>query len=267
MTGIQAEYGTTADGLLAVRIDFLGLIAVPDGDGILIRSVLSASSKPIATWSEKDMFGRDGMVPKEAGFRAHVDATLHHFRQRAALGRERIAGSVDTPWGPSQSATRYADGIICYDVASHGGFHLDEKRNAALHAALRFDDGWYEEDCDWARVAAGYPDFFTDREQEMAERTLRDWMPEAREDFYGRPLDRSESHMRDRDAFERDHAEDWIVIAARLSRDRPGHVVATASLGGKRGAAETRDFLVPESEYARGRHGFVIDLERHKPIE
>jgi hypothetical protein len=267
MTGIEAEYGTTADGLLAVRIDYLGLVAVPDGDGYRVESVLSASSRPIATWSEKDRFGRDGMVADESGFRAHADATLHHFRQRAALGRERLDGSVGTPWGPSQSATRYAEGVVCYDTASHGGFYLDEERNGALHAALRYDDGWYEEDCDWARVAVGYPDLFTDREQEMAERTLRDWAPEAWEDYYGRPLDRAGSHMRDREAFEREHADDWIVIAASLSREQPDHVVATASLGGRRGAVMTKDFLVPDREYARGRHGFVIDLERHKRIE
>lgn len=103
MTEIQAEYGTTSDGHMAARIDYLGLIALPEGDGYRV-STAGSSSRPIASWSAKDAFGRDGIVPDEAGFRSHVEAWLLHFRQRAAFGRERISGSVHTPWGPSQVA-------------------------------------------------------------------------------------------------------------------------------------------------------------------
>lgn len=265
MTEIQAEYGTTSDGHMAARIDYLGLIALPEGDGYRV-STAGSSSRPIASWSAKDAFGRDGIVPDEAGFRSHVEAWLLHFRQRAAFGRERISGSVHTPWGPSQVATRYAEGIICYDTASHGGFHLDEIRNALLHPALRWDDGWYEEDCDWARVAAGYPDLFTDREREAAERTLRDYEPDIGEALYDRRLERSESRTRDREAFQRDHAGDWVVIAASQAEAHPGKIIATASIGGLRGAVATRDFLVPDAEYVVGRHGFVIDPERHRSM-
>lgn len=265
MSAIVAEYGTTADGLWAARVDYLALIAIPIRDGYRVATA-STRSKPISEWSAADGFGFEGQVADEAGFRAHVEECLLHFRQRAALGRTRIDLPMATPWGPSQVATRYGEGITCFDTASHGGFFLDEKRNAAMHPALRLQDGWYEDDCDWALVATGYPDLFTDRERKSADKTLRDWHPDGWEGFYGRPLERSESFARDREGFEGDHAEDWIVIAATQSHAHPGDVVGIASLGGKRGAVPTRSFIVPGGEYEPGKHGFVIDTARHLPL-
>lgn len=266
MSDIVAEYGITADGLWAARIDYLALIAIPIHDGYRLATA-STRSKPISEWSAADGFGFDGQVLDEAGFRAHVEDCLLHFRQRAALGRTRIDLPRSTPWGPSQVATRYTEGIICHDTASHGGFFLDEGRNAAMHSALRLPEGWYEEDCDWGLVATGYPHFFTDRERRSADKTLRDWHPDAWESFHGRPLERSESFARDREGFERDHAEDWIVIAATQSHAHPGDVIGIASRGGHRGAALTRSFIIPGSDYARGKHGFVIDPARHLPAD
>ncbi|KQZ61088.1 hypothetical protein ASD67_17590 [Sphingopyxis sp. Root1497] len=266
MTVIVAEYGTTADGLWAARIDDLALIAIPIRDGYRLATA-SARSKPISEWSAADGFGFDGQVADEAGFRAHVEDCALHVRQRALLARGRVGIARDTPWGPSQTATRYAEGIICFDTASHGGFFLDEERNAAMHPALRLPDGWYEEDCDWALAATGYPDLFTDRERRSADRTLRDWHPGAWEGFHGRLLGRCESFARDREGFERDHAADWIVISATRSPDHPGYIVGIASLGGHRGAVATGRFLIPQSEYESGRHGFVIDPARHLPAD
>lgn len=268
MTSINAEYGTTADGLMAARIDHLGLIAIPSrgGRGFRVATALSGS-KPICEWSASDGLGSDGQVADEAGFRAHVEECLLHLRQRDALGRATIYLPVSTPWGPSQSATRYAEGIVCHETASHGGFHLDAKRNGAMHPALRLPNGWYEEDGDWARVATAYPDIFTEREKRSAEKILRDWMPDAWEAVHGRQLGRSESFTRDRQGFARDHSADWIVISAARSPDYPEHVIGTATIGGRREIAPTRSFLISDSEYDAGGHGFVIDTARHKPLD
>lgn len=62
-----------------------------------------------------------------------------------------------TPWGASQQQTTDAPGIVFHSTASHGGFHLDGKRQAAFVAALpRFSPwaggAWYEEDCDACAV-------------------------------------------------------------------------------------------------------------------
>jgi len=261
---IEAAYGITADGFWAARIDYLALIAVPTDSRFRI-STAAYLRRPIAEWTCRDVSGADAIVDDEAGFRAYVDSLLLDFRQRAALHRRRVDRRDHTPWGPSQYATIYAEGIICYETASHGGFRLDHERNLALHAALRLCEGWYEEDCDWTRVAVGYPDLFTDKEKTAAEKTLRDWYPDAWEGFYGRPLTAEESFMRDREAFARRHVADWVVIAASQSTEHSGLLVTTATLGGWRGDVETRNFLVPDAEYSIGRHGFVIDPARHQP--
>ncbi|WP_447763448.1 DUF7007 domain-containing protein [Sphingopyxis panaciterrae] len=260
---IDAEFGTSADGLMAARIAYLAFIAIPSSGGFRIATAYRPTD-PLAEMTANNAYGCEAMVADEAGFRAHVGDALANFRQIEALGRRALDGPAWTPWGASQTATCYAEGIICYTTASHGGFALDEDRNARLPAPLRLADGWYEEDCDWARVATAFPDLFSDREKAAAERTLREWFPGAWEAFYGRPLDRSESFMRDREAFEREHADDWVVIAATGATEHPGVVLAVATLGGRRGDVPTRSFLVPDSEYAMGRHGFVIDPARHR---
>lgn len=260
---IEAEFGTTADGLMAARIDYLAIIAVPV-EGRLRIATASCLRGAISSWTARDAFGSAGVVDDKQGFRAHVDGVVLDFRQRVALRRRQVDGHVVTPWGPSQQATVYGDGVICYETASHGGFHLDQARNLAMHPALRLDESWYEEDCDWARVATGYPDLFTDSEKAAAKKTLRDWYPDAWEGFYDRVLTPEESFLRDREAFARCHAADWVVIAASRSDEHPGFVAVTAACGGRRGDAEARNFLVPASEYAIGRHGFVIDPARHR---
>jgi hypothetical protein len=136
-----------------------------------------------------------------------------------------------------------------------------------MPAALRNHGGWYEEDAEWAKVATAFPALFTDYEREHVERTLRDWNPDAWEAVYGLSLDPSESFVRDRQHFELAHARDWVVIAAISSRDHLGQVECIAARGGDRRATNRRSFLVPADEYRIGRHGFVIDPERHRLVD
>jgi hypothetical protein len=75
-----------------------------------------------------------------------------------------------TPWGTSDYRKEYASGIVFYGTPSHGGFKLDEARNALIPADWRRWDGWYEEDCDANYVAATFPLLFPDVDQaEVAE--------------------------------------------------------------------------------------------------
>lgn len=262
MSRVMAEYGMTADGMLAARVGDLAYIAVPARDGFRLASGWSLS-RPIGEWTQGDVCGSEGTVADEAGFRAHVEDIAVHLTQRAALGRKEVRMHVSTPWGMSQSATVYAEGVVCHSTASHGGFKLDRARNAALHPALRIKGGWYEEDGDWARIAVGYPDLFTEREKSHADRTLRDWEPDAWEAVHGHMLSAEESFTRDRQRFERDHADDWVVISAVTSRQHLGFVEAIATIGGRRDGSDRRAWLVPVQEYSAGRHGFVIDPARH----
>ena len=262
MSAIAVEYGTTVDGLLAARVGDMGYVAVPTREGFRLASGWRMG-RPLHEWSEADVFGSEGIVADEAAFRAHIEEIAEHLRQRHALGRTDVRMRLSTPWGMSQGATIYADGIIFHSTASHGGFKLDRARNAGLHSALRIKGGWYEEDGDWARVAIGYPDLFTDREKALAERTLRDWEPDAWEAVHGRTLTAEQSFTRDRERFQRDHALDWVVISAMRSDRHPGFVETVATIGGRRDAAANH-YLVPVDEYTAGRHGFVIDPGRHQ---
>lgn len=266
MSAITADYGTTSAGLLAARVGDLGYIAIPAKGGFRLASGWRLT-RPIAEWTENDVFGSEGIVADKAGFRAHIDAVTLHLNQRQALGRKETRMRVATPWGLSQGATIYTEGVVCHSTASHGGFKLDRARNAAMHPALRIKGGWYEEDGDWARVAVGYPDLFTDREKAMADRTLRDWEPDAWEAIHGRTLTADQSFTRDRERFEREHAGDWVVIAAVRSDHHPGFVETVATIDGRRDACiARRSFLVPSDDYVAGRHGFVIDPASHREM-
>jgi hypothetical protein len=171
---------------------------------------------------------------------------------------------IHTPWGPSQHAQIFAEGVVFHETASHGGFRLDPERNAKLHPALRNADGWYEEDCEAAKVIVTFPDLFSEKATRAADRTLKNWFPDAYEHVYGVPLEPGESILKDEQRFHAEHAQDWIVISAIASKERPGFVECVATKGGVRGNGGARCFLVPEEEYrARGRSGFVIDEARH----
>lgn len=262
---IAAVFERTSKGLLAAKVDDLAWLAVPVEGGIKIASGWRLS-KPLASWSRADFHGAEGVVADEAGFRAHVQVIAEHRGQLAAFRRRTVDTTIETPWGRPDHSVEYAEGIVCHSTPSHGGFHLDEVRNAAMPPALRNSDAFYEEDCEWAKVATAHPDLFTSHERAHAEKTLRDWFPDAWEAVHGRRLDPSESFERDRQRFETEHAADWVVISASRSDDHPGQVECVATLGGRRGNGPARKFFVPRGEYQIGRHGFVIDESRHRQI-
>jgi hypothetical protein len=219
---------------------------------------------PMEEWKRSDFYGHGGDLEDETAFRARVAENAEHQRQRAALSRREVASRASTPWGTSQHATIYADGVICHSTASHGGFHLDAEHNAKVHPGLRTRGGWYEEDCAWAAVAQAFPELFTDYERRCADRTIRDWYPDAWEAIHEKRLEPGESHEKDRRTFLRDHASDWIVISAIRCDRYAGMTECVATLGGDRAAPEQRRYLVPSDQYSVGRFGFVIDEARHR---
>lgn len=187
-----------------------------------------------------------------------------HQRERQALARREIFTSVDTPWGMSQRTTVYAEGIDFHTTAGHGGFKLSAERNRDVHPQLRSKDGFYEEDIAWAIVAITFPHLFTAVERQCAERSIKDWWPDAWETIFGTIMVPGESYVKDRRAFEAKHADDWIVISALRSAHHTGMTEVVATRGGKRDPhIEERRFLVPSSDYEIGRFGFVIDEARH----
>lgn len=169
-----------------------------------------------------------------------------------------------TPWGSAQNATRYGHGIIMVETAGHGGFLLDGQANAKVHKAWRNDGGAYEEDCDWAIVAHSFPALFTDREMELADRSLRQWQPDAYEEVTGVKVKPEESSVLREREFKRKNKGREIVTSAVNDKNHPGMVLCHAKPDGDR-SAKGRDYHVPSGEYdTRSPHGFVIDPTRHK---
>ncbi len=259
---IIAVFGQSAEGHLAAQVDDLAWLALPAKAGLKMASAWRLA-KDMADWVAGDFYGADGIVPDEAAFRAHVEAIAQHKRELVDLPRPEITCHAHTPWGMTQQCYHYAEGILCHATASHGGFHLDEVRNALVHETLRNEGGWYEEDGEWAKIAFSFPALFTSRERDCADRTLCNHYPDFWEAAHGVTLAPGESRAKDAAAFARDHAEDWVVVSAIRSDRHPGKIECVATIGGNRARHTVRHFLVPADEYQPGAFGFVIDETRH----
>lgn len=205
----------------------------------------------------------------ETEARSLVEQLLQHRFDLTTLGRTEIhiprGKRVSTPWGSSQGGAKYADGIEFHHTAGHGGLKLVAQLNAKVHEAWRTKGGWYEEDCEWAIVAHTFPQFFTAYERELADSSLRNWMPHEYMAATGKAVDPSESFKIREENHARKHANDWMTISAATSKEDPAMVVVTATLGGKREFSVAKDFLVPAAEYdGRSNLAFIIDPSRHE---
>jgi hypothetical protein len=259
------EFGTSADGLPVARIDDLVLAMVTAPSGFAFLASVVFVRRPLAELTRAEFIGHDGRVAGEAEFRARVAETAGHKRHLATLNRVRTRMTASTPWGGSQMAVIYGEGVVAHSTAGHGGFHLSADRNAKIHPLLRKDSPWYEEDCEWAIVALSFPELFAGYERSIAEKTIRNTWPHAWEAIHGTKLTEGESWARDRQAFDERHAADYIVMSAIFSDQNPGMTEVVAVVGGDRKSGnDERRFLVPSDECAgRGRFGFVIDPARH----
>ncbi|MBG0797006.1 hypothetical protein IYX23_04770 [Methylocystis sp. L43] len=260
------SFHRTRDGFLAARLGQRAFLALPSKSGGISVASAHYIDKSPEEWRPSDFYIVERLLADEAAFRRYVAEIADHERQLLTLDRRELKTSAVTPWGTAQISKVYNEGIISHSTASHGGFHLDEARNYLVHPAYRNADGWYEEDCEWSKVAAMFPPLFTDYERKCADQTLRDCEPDAYEAVNNVVLGPGESHAKDARQFRLNHARDWLVTLAIKSRQRSGFVECVATLGGDRRGAERR-FLVPEAEYDPGRHGFVIHPARHEAHE
>ena len=258
------SFGASADGMLVALVGDHAFAMTPAHDGRHYLVNGWRIRRPMAEWTRDDFYGHGGDLADEDAFRARVLEQAEHSREQTALCRREIRSSAHTPWGPSQGATVYADGVTFHSTAGHGGFHLSAKRNARVHPMLRASDAFYEEDECWAIVAITFPDLFTAFERRAAERSLKDSFPDAWETIFGTILGPGESRTRDQRAFEAKHVDDWVVVSAIKSEQQHGFVECVAIPGGTHGQImQKRRFLVPAAEYDIGRFGFVIDPDRH----
>lgn len=260
------SFGRSADGFPVALVGETAFAMLSARHGRHFLATGWHITRPMAEWTRSDFYGHAGELADEAAFRAHVEENARHQQQRAALGRRESHSRAHTPWGKSQGATVYAEGVTCHSTAGHGGFHLSAERNRKVHPMLRASDGYYEEDCHWAAVAQAFPELFTDFENACAQKTIRDWYPDAWQAIHGKVLEPGQSSKKDEREFYKRHADDWIVVSAIRSDDEPGFTEVVAVLGGAR--TETRGvrrYLVPSVEYGinGGRYGFIIDEARH----
>ena len=258
------SFGRSADGLPVALVGEHAFAMAPARDGRHYLVTGWRIRRPIAEWKRDDFYGHSGDLADENAFRAKVLENAEHQRERIALGRREERSRASTPWGPSQGATIYADGVVFHSTAGHGGFLLSADRNRKVHRSIRVVGGAYEEDEAWAIVAFSFPHLFTCFERRAAEKTMKDSFPDAWEAITGNVLRPGESWKKDERAFFAKHHEDWIVVSAIVCDHQPGFTEVIATPGGRRGpGAEERRFLVPRDAYRVGRFGFVIDPERH----
>jgi len=182
--------------------------------------------------------------------------------------------ATSTPWGKSDHTHKIAPGITFYGTPSHGGIKVSEKQNQLIPEYMREASGWYEEDCDYAKVVAVFPELFDDKEREAAKEVFAGYFPDEYEKFYAVTLAPGESYAKDQRQFYADHAQDWIVVSA-WGHWHPavpkGMVGVMAVVGGRDERPykqkEQKYFLVPDSEYeVKGKFGFVVDPARHQEI-
>ena len=263
-----ASFGHSADGMPVALAGDNAYAMAPGRNGRHYLVTAWRIPRPMAEWARADFYGHGCDLADECAFRAKVFEQAQHHRERQHLGRRETAGGASTPWGPSQGGTVYAEGIVAYSTAGHGGFRLSAERNRKVLPMLRGEGGWYEEDACWAIVALTFPELFTALERRHAEQTVKDSWPDAWESISGTMLAPGESRTKDQGAFEARYANDWIVVSAITSDQQKGFVECVATPGGKRRAGtEERRFLVPAAEYEIGRFGFVIDPDRHTVCE
>lgn len=264
----EVRFATSAEGFPVAQFSDTAFAMLPGRDETYFLGHACRPRRPLEELIRKDFYGHCGVLADQEAFRSKVLEQAEHAREKRALGRREIRSHANTPWGPSQGATVFAEGVVCHSTAGHGGFHLATDRNAKVDRRLRRPGGWYEEDAEWAIVALSLPHLFTCFERRCAEQTVKDSWPDAWEAIFGTVLAPGQSHEKDRRAFHAQHAGDWIVISAIRSEQHGRHVEVIATLGGHRDReAEQRRFLVPSAEYEVSRFGFVVDPDRHEIYE
>jgi len=266
--GPKVRFAISVEGFPVAQFDATAFAMLPGHAETYFLEHAWRIRRPLDELLRKDFYGHGGVLADQEAFRAKVLEQAEHIRERQALGRHEIRSHANTPWGPSQGATVFAEGVVCHSTAGHGGFHLATDRNAKVDRRLRRPGGWYEEDAEWAIVALTFPHLFTSFERRCAEQTVKDSWPDAWEAIFATVLAPGQSHEKDRRAFHARHAGDWIVISAIKSEHHSRHVEVIATLGGHRDrGADQRRFLVPSGEYEIGRFGFVVDPDRHEIYE
>lgn len=179
---------------------------------------------------------------------------------------------MNTPWGKSQTIDKVAPGITFVSTAGHGGFKVSADKLRKMHPALRTEDGWFEEDCEWAKVAFAFPEHFQENYADAVQ-SMKDWYPSIYEEVTGEVLQPGESRKKDEQRWFEENKRRYIVTSAWgdwHEKVPKGYVAVLAEIGGRRGndvkSTDPKFFLIPQEEYKKepGQFGFVVDRGRHQ---
>jgi hypothetical protein len=185
--------------------------------------------------------------------------------------------TIRTPWGASQYSSAYGEGITFHGTAGHGGFKVERALNAKIPAYMRAAGGWYEEDCEWAKVAVVFPERFDAETATAAKKSLADYDYKAYEKFYGIVLKPGESYEKDKEAAQekfKNHYQTLSAFGDWHPQVPKGFVVVFAGKGGRLPNGMFPDnckhFLVKATEYEKRQvgvgTGFVVNPKRHKEV-
>ncbi|HEY3253806.1 MAG TPA: hypothetical protein VGJ91_07655 [Polyangiaceae bacterium] len=179
-----------------------------------------------------------------------------------------------TPWGKADHVKEVVPGIWQVSTPGHGGYKLDREHNAKVHAAWRNAGGWYEEDCEWARVVLTFPELFAENDREQAHSTAKQYTPDEYTAVIGRPVTPAESRKLRERAFTATMADRYVATTA-WGDWHPGvpkgfvgvyAVLGGSDLDGYRPRGTGKHYLVSVSRYEqRAEFGLVIDETVDQP--
>lgn len=180
-----------------------------------------------------------------------------------------------TPWVFADHRKEYAAGIVQYSTPGHGGMKVRDDLNRKIPEYMRNKGGWYEEDCEWSKVVAVFPDKFGSEEVEIAKRTFRDWFPEEYEKFYGVRLKAGESYERDCQLYLDSNRGNYLTRAAwgNWHKTVPEGMVGICAVPGTKYELSLRAelpedeiwVLIPESEYQNAEGSpYAFDAGRYQ---
>lgn len=171
---------------------------------------------------------------------------------------------MHTPWGKADNKEFITRGINFYSTASHGGYKVSDKLNLKIHEAFRNTNGWYEEDCEWAKVVVSFSLYFDKDLLVSAHKTLRNYFPDDYEVVYNVKVHPEDSVKRRQQMFDEATKDKYVVTAAWGSWEK-GVPEGKVKVLAKKGASR-KYFLVDAEDYKKRDNRFVIDESKHEEV-
>lgn len=169
---------------------------------------------------------------------------------------------MKSPWGSVQQSKEYAKGVTFVSTAGHGGFKLDRTHNAKIPLVFRNKGGWYEEDCEWAKVAITFPELFNEEMNALAHKTAKNWFPDEYEKHFNVVINTDASIVKRDRAFKIENYHNFVVKAAWGDWHNlvPQGMVVVLAI--KESTGERKFFKIAKQEY--NNNGFVINPDIHQ---